>query len=76
MPILYALGSNLQLLDRVFSVSLPDSLKRLETAAPEARKISERFEPHKNVKNKRDLGELYSQNPILLPYKDRFREAN
>lgn len=64
--ILYALGSNLQLRDKVFSVSLPDSLRRLETAAPVARKINDRFEPLDNGEKSGDLDKHYSQNPILL----------
>ncbi len=64
--ILYALGSNLQLFNKVFSVLLPDSLKRLETAAPVAREINDRFEPLSNGLNASDLDELYSKNPVLL----------
>ena len=68
--ILYALGSNLTLFDRVFNVSLPEALKRLETAAPIAREISKRFEPLNSEVNTSDLGKLYSQNPILLRDQD------
>lgn len=64
--ILYALGSNLKLFDKIFSVSLPDTLKRLETAAPVAREINDRFEPLNNGENASDLNESYSQNPVLL----------
>lgn len=64
--ILYALGSNLTLKEKIFNVSLPDALKRLETAAPIARNISERFEPLNTDGNTEELGKLYSQNPILL----------
>ena len=64
--ILHALGSNLTLLDKIFSVHLPDSLKRLETAAPVAREIHDRFEPLNNGEDTTDLNELYSQNPVLL----------
>lgn len=64
--ILYALGSNLTLLDKIFSVHLPDSLKRLETAAPVAREINDMFEPLNTVDNTEDLSKLYSQNPVLL----------
>lgn len=64
--ILYALGSNLQLRDKIFSVSLPDALEFLETAAPTARKINKRFEPLDSEVNTDALDKLYSQNPILL----------
>lgn len=61
--ILHALGSNLTLFDKIFSVHLPDSLKCLETAAPE---IDDMFEPLNNGENSSDLDKLYSQNPVLL----------
>ena len=64
--ILCALGSNLLLKDKLFSVSLPDALKCIETAALEARSTSKRFEPLIDKENKGDLGDFYSQNPILL----------
>ena len=64
--ILYALGSNLTLLDKIFNVHLPDSLKRLETAAPVARGINDMFEPLDNGEDATDLNKLYSQNPVLL----------
>lgn len=64
--ILYALGSNLQLFNKILSVHLPYALKRLETAAPEAREISDMFEPPSNGVDAGGLGELYSKNPVLL----------
>ena len=64
--ILYALGSNLQLLDKKFSVLLPPALERLQKAAPEARIVSRMFEPLNNEADTTDFGGLYSKNPILL----------
>jgi hypothetical protein len=70
--ILYALGSNLTLLDKIFSVHLPDSLKRLETVAPVAREVNDRFEPQNTSVDAGVLGELYSQNPVLLSALNEF----
>lgn len=64
--ILYALGSKLQLTDKKISISLPESLKRLETAAPVAQQIDTRFETINTEESTKELGKLYSQNPILL----------
>lgn len=64
--ILYALGSNLTLKDKMFSVSLPEALERLKTAAPTARKINKRFEPLNSDEKQGDLDKSYSKNPILL----------
>jgi hypothetical protein len=71
--ILRGLGSNLTLKDKMLSVSLPESLERLETAAPTARDISERFEPQNSAENAQDLGEIYSQNPTLLRWVEDVR---
>jgi hypothetical protein len=59
--------------DKIFSVHLPDTLKRLGTAAPVAREINDMFEPLNHAENTTDLGELYSQNPVLLEWRDAFR---
>ncbi len=60
------LGSNLTLKDKILRVSLDDLLFPVQTMATEVNKIHEGLEPPKKGENKKDLSEIYSQNPILL----------
>lgn len=71
--ILYTLGSDLSLKDKKLSVLLPEPLVMIEKSAKEVRAIHERLEPLKDFENKKDLGEIYSQSPMLLAWRDAFR---
>ncbi len=61
------MGSDLVLKDRMLCVCWDNLLFPIQTMAKEVQSINNRLEPVKNIENKRDLGEIYSQNPILLP---------
>lgn len=61
-----ALGSDLVLKDQKLVVSWDNLLFPIRNAAETAREISERLEPVKSVENKRDLGEMYAESPVLL----------
>ena len=64
--ILNTLGSNLYLKDQKLKIDLDKPLKIIEKMATESRRINEMFEPLKGVENKRVLGDLYSQSPMML----------
>ncbi len=64
--ILTTLGSNLSIKDGELNISLAELLIPIEKSAEEVRRIHSMFEPLKGVENKRTLGEMYSQSPILL----------
>ena len=65
-----ALGSNYTLKDGKLTISLDDLLFPIQKASEAVRGISSRLEPEKNGGVAADLGELYSQNPVLLPVRD------
>lgn len=65
--ILMFLGSNLTLKDRMLNVSLEKPLILIKEASHEVKTMYERLEPLKNGLVKVDMGDLYSQNPMLLP---------
>lgn len=61
-----ALGSDLILKDRKLCVSWDNLLFPMQMMAKEVHAIHDRLEPAKKLGNTKDLGEIYSQNPILL----------
>lgn len=61
-----ALGSDLTLKDRKLSICWDNLLFPIQTIAKEVRAVHVELEPPKNTVNTRDLGEIYSTNPILL----------
>lgn len=61
-----ALGSDLILKDRKLRVSWDNLLFPMQMMAKEVHAIHDRLEPAKKLGNTKDLGEIYSQNPILL----------
>ncbi len=64
------LGSNLILKDRKLFISWDKLLFPIKSMALEVCEIKERLEPTKKPINTRDMGEIYSNNPRLLPNKD------
>ena len=68
--ILNSLGSNLYLEDQKIKVDFENTLKVIEKMATESKLINEMFEPLKGVENKRALGDLYSQSPVMLRRQD------
>ncbi len=61
-----ALGSDLLLKDRKLSIDWDNLLFPMQTMSKEVRSIKAGLEPVKNKVNTKDIGEIYSQNPILL----------
>ncbi len=61
-----ALGSNYTLKDGKLSISLDDLLFPISNMAEEARSVSARLELENQQGNTRDIGELYSKNPVML----------
>lgn len=74
--ILNTLGSNLTLKDRKLRIDWKETLEIIENMATESRLINEMFEPQKSVENKRTLGDLYSQSPVLLTQSNAFININ
>lgn len=68
--ILSTLGSNLVLKDQNLSILLQKPLLSIEKAAFEVKAISKRFEPLKNSEDKRTMGEIYSQSPVLHGWRE------
>ncbi|MFC1802328.1 recombinase family protein [Patescibacteria group bacterium] len=68
--ILFALGSNLLLKDCKITIYLSEPLKIIKKMSSEVKEINRMFEPQKSVENKRTLGDLYSQSPVLLRRQD------
>ncbi len=67
------LGSDLLLKGRKLSIDWDNLLFPIQTMAKEVRAIHAGLEPVKNKANKRDMGEIYSKNPILLRELDGVR---
>jgi len=65
--ILSALGSNLILKDGKLSILIEKPLILMEKAAKEVKRINQRLEPLKNPVNTKEIEEIYSQSPRLLP---------
>jgi len=65
--IFMALGSNLILKGGKLIISLDDLLFPMKIIAKEAHKVSERLEPVKTRSNKRENGQIYARNPVMLP---------
>ncbi len=63
--ILSALGSNLLLKDGKLSISIQKPLLLIKEIAPEINMINQRLEPLKNLENKGQMEEIYSQSPTL-----------
>jgi hypothetical protein len=62
-----ALGSDYTLKDKKLNVSLDNLLFPIRNGAEEVRRITEKLEPKKKLVNTKDMGEIYAQNPSLLP---------
>ena len=62
-----ALGSDLILKNKKLNVCWDNLLFPMQTMAKEVSAIHARLEPLKNEVNKKDLSEIYSQNPVMLP---------
>lgn len=62
--LLALLGSNLSLLQGKLRVSLAQPLVLIKKAAPEVKRITERFEPAKSADNTKLLRELYAQSSV------------
>lgn len=62
-----ALGSNLILKAKKLSIEWDNLLFPIQSMAKEVRTVHARLEPVKNEVNTKDLSEIYSENPILLP---------
>ena len=73
-PILWPTATgNLILKAKELSIDWDNLLFPIQTMAKEVRAVHARLEPVKNKANKRDMGEIYSKNPILLAWQDAFR---
>ena len=68
--ILSTLGSNLTLKDKKLCISWDNVLFPIKTMAEEYHVISDGFEPVKTLVNKRKMGTLCAQNPIMLRGQD------
>jgi hypothetical protein len=66
--ILFNLGSNLLLKDQKLQILIQKPLLLIGEVAPEARAIKNKVRTSKNAQNKRTLGEIYAQSPMMLPY--------
>lgn len=64
------LGSDLILKDRKLFISWDKLLFPIKSMALEVREIKERLEPPKKPMTTKDMEEIYSQNPRLLPVRD------
>ncbi len=64
------LGSDLILKDRKLFISWDKLLFPIKSMALEVREIKERLEPAKKPMDAKDMGEIYSHNPRLLPDRD------
>jgi hypothetical protein len=64
------LGSDLILKDKKLSIQWDDLLFPIKSMAKEVREINERLEPTKKPRDAKQMGEIYSQNPRVLGYKD------
>jgi site-specific DNA recombinase len=64
--ILATLGSNLTLKGRKLTVGLEKSFLLMQEVATEVKGIHKRLEPTKNRIDKREMGVLYAQSPMLL----------
>lgn len=62
-----ALGSDYTLLDGKLTIPLDNLLFPIRKIADAIRDFPSTLEPQENDENKKDLGELYSQNPTVLP---------
>ena len=63
--VLMKLGSNLSLSHRIFNIYIKKALLPFENISKELRAFHDRLEPVKIPLNTREIGRLYSQNPIL-----------
>ena len=70
-----ALGSDLTLKDKKLNVSLDNLLFPIQTAAKESRKVTARLEPTKKPMNKKEIGQIYARNPVMLRLLDDVRTS-
>ncbi len=61
-----ALGSDFVLKDRIISIDLDNLLLPVQIASKEAKRISNRLEPHRKAGNTEAVELLYSKNPVML----------
>lgn len=71
--VLAMLGSNLILEDNILRIETQKPLRVIQKAVPEINRLFKRFEPIKNGLNKVQIGEIFSQSPVLLPGSDSNR---
>lgn len=64
------LGSNLILKSKKLSICWDDLLFPIQTMSKEINAIKQRLEPIKNEEDKKDMEEIYSNNPIMLREQD------
>jgi hypothetical protein len=65
-----ALGSDFVLKDRIISIDLDNLLLPVQIASKEAKRISNRLEPHRKAGNTEAVELLYSKNPVMLGGRD------
>lgn len=65
--ILTALGSDLTLKDRKLNINVDNLLFPIQTMAKEVKAISGKLEPAKNRTDKKEIGQNYARNPVMLP---------
>ena len=71
--ILSMLGSNLILKDNILRIEMEKPLRLMQKAVPEINRLYRMFEPIKNGLNKAQIGEIFSESPVLLPGSDSNR---
>lgn len=64
------LGENHLLKDRILNVQAEKPISLIKEAVSEAKRISDRLEPPKDVRKQRQIQQKYSQNPILCAGED------
>lgn len=74
--LLLNLGSNLTLINKIFTVQAENPILRIKKIASTSRAIYERFEPLETPINKRELELVYSSSPMMLPLVDVFRTVD
>lgn len=71
--IMKALGSNLTLKDKKLAIELHFPFKAIEDISRRVPEVKEQFEPKKAGLNKRDIEEIYANNPIVSPSMGKVR---
>lgn len=68
--ILKSLGSNLQLKDKILSLSTKKTLLKIKEASKEVREIHGRLEPLETPENEAKLEDFYEKSPVVLRGQD------